>query len=98
MPVRRKTGPRPPWEAIDAAVLRQFLATVTGQRFIDQIFYHRPKASELSDPVKRAMQSCLAGGYEEMFEKINHLTLPASTSIPLTNAEATAKAVKPPSE
>jgi len=93
MPFARKLGHKAPWEAVDAANLRQFFTTVTGQRFVEQIFIRRPKATEKSDAVKRAIQSGVAEGYEEMYSIFDHLTTPASTREVMLPAEATAKAL-----
>lgn len=93
MPFARKLGHKAPWEAVDAAGLRQFFVTVTGQRFVDQIFLRRPKATEKVDLAKRAIQSAVAEGYEEMYAVFEHLTTPASTKEVPQPAEATAKAL-----
>lgn len=95
MPITPKTG-TPPWEEIDQANLRQFLDTVTGKRLLQQLFWRRPKARDKSDVTKRAMQSCVAEGYEQWFEELDFLTKPESKKIPQNNAAATAKALAEP--
>lgn len=95
MPFQPKTG-FAPWEEIDQATLRQFLATVTGQRFLQQLFTRRPKARDKTDFTKRALQSAVAEGYESMYEEIDYMTKPESKRERPNNAAATVKALTPP--
>lgn len=78
MPFQKLPGHKAPWEEIDQESLRQFLATVSGQRFLDQIFLRRPRATEKTDPVKRAIQSAVAEGYEEYYDTTRFLCTPES--------------------
>lgn len=82
MPFQKIPGPKAPWEEIDQDNLRQFLASVSGQRYLDQIFLRRPLCTERSDITKRALQSAIAEGYEEFYTASLFLCTPASTKRP----------------
>jgi hypothetical protein len=84
MPFQKIPGHKAPWEEIDQDNLRQFLSSVTGQRFLDQIFLRRPLALEKNDITKRALQSAVAEGYEEFYTSALWLCTPASTKRPPT--------------
>ena len=73
-------GPKTPWDSTDVANLRQWLATVSGQRFLAKSFSMRPRATERTDPVKRAIQSGVQEGYEEFFHIAIALTTARSAS------------------
>ncbi len=82
MPFKKIPGHVAPWEEIDQANLRQFLDTVSGQRYLEQIFMRRPSATEKTDPVKRSIQSAVREGYEEYYDTTIFLCTPASTKRP----------------
>lgn len=73
-------GPQTPWDSTDVANLRQFFATVSGQRFLAKAFSLRPRATEKTDPVKRAIQSGVQEGFEEYFHIAMSLTTARSAS------------------
>lgn len=49
---------------------------------MSKIFLLRPRATEKSDAVKRAIQSGVSEGYEELFHNIDFLGTPASYDKP----------------
>ncbi len=62
-----------PWTAEDSAVLRHFLGTVTGRRFVGQLLLKRPMATEKSDATKRLIQSGIVEGAEDTIFQIGRL-------------------------
>lgn len=75
---RRIVGVKTPWSVVDAQTLRTFLSTTTGHNLVDKIFTSRPRVTERTDPVKRAIQSGIAEGYEEFFNQLDYLCKPES--------------------
>lgn len=74
MALSKILGPKTPWEVVDADALRQFLGTVSGKRYLAKMFSLRPRATEKSDAVKRAIQSACQEGYEEFFQMTTTLS------------------------
>jgi len=73
----------PIWTADQAATLRQFFNTPTGQLFLRTVFYRRPTVSPLPsgpaatiDPARRAAESEQLAGYERAFQELLSLTIP----------------------
>jgi hypothetical protein len=54
------------------------MESVEGQRMLSKLFSLRPKASEKSEAVKRAIQSGVQEGFEEMLNLMQFLTTPQS--------------------
>jgi len=74
----KRLGLTTPWTENDGAALRQYLGTVEGQRFLSKLFAMRPRATEKSDLARRAIQSGVSEGYEQLYHDIAYLSTPQS--------------------
>lgn len=65
----------PTWTSEDAAILRQFLTTSTGQKFLQMVEYRRPEFFPAnSHPHRSFAQSRDIAGYERALREIQDLT------------------------
>jgi hypothetical protein len=69
------------WSADQAAALRQFLSTPSGQIFLQRMFQDRPAAAALPppgismDPERAKAEANRLLGYEDAIQNIIHLTV-----------------------
>lgn len=74
------TTEAPQWSSDQAAALRQFLNTPSGQQFLQQLFWLRPTVSPLVPGVnmgksRRMAEAEIQAGYERAIQQIIDLTV-----------------------
>jgi hypothetical protein len=70
----------PTWSSDQAAALRQFLNTPSGQTFLQRMFWMRPSVSTITpgvpvDPDRRIAEADVQAGYELALQEMINLTV-----------------------
>lgn len=74
------TTETPQWSSDQAAALRQFLNTPSGQQFLQQLFWFRPTVTpivpgQIVDVPRRMAEADVQAGYERAIQQIIDLTV-----------------------
>lgn len=70
----------PRWDVGQAAALRDFITTPSGQSFLRQMIYLRPLVQEMTNPFKRQVQQDTRSGFEQAIAEILRLAEPPTSS------------------